>query len=84
MQEEYNPRTQRFRIERPAPDPGICSDKNLKSCKEWAAKGECEKNPSYMKGTGIEVGLLFMCFAPQCSLAHSATERYMMGNTFDE
>lgn len=30
-------------------DPGICSDTHEK-CAHWAAAGECDKNPSYMKG----------------------------------
>jgi hypothetical protein len=33
------------------PDPGICEDLNSR-CKEWAASGECKKNPIYMGGVG--------------------------------
>ena len=36
-------------------DPGVCSDTNEK-CAEWAAAGECDKNPSYMKGGGQASG----------------------------
>lgn len=33
----------------PAPDPA-CQDKDTTgACSHWAANGECEKNPSYMK-----------------------------------
>ena len=31
--------------------PGVCADLN-EACSDWALHGECEKNPSYMKGSG--------------------------------
>ncbi|KAF5840968.1 hypothetical protein DUNSADRAFT_14992 [Dunaliella salina] len=54
---EFNPKTGRFRANPPFLDPGICRDKNLKSCKAWAEAGECEKNPNYMKGSGMQGGM---------------------------
>jgi prolyl 4-hydroxylase len=30
-------------------DPGVCDDRH-KKCAEWAAAGECDKNPTYMRG----------------------------------
>ena len=29
-------------------DPGLCTDGHS-SCANWAASGECDKNPAYMK-----------------------------------
>ena len=34
---------------------GSCEDKN-KSCEEWAAMGECKKNPQYMVGDAAFAG----------------------------
>eukprot|EP00967_Tisochrysis_lutea_P035638 scaffold42733_cov25-Tisochrysis_lutea.AAC.1 len=56
LQNEFNPRTSKFRTNPPFQDPGICKDKNVNSCKAWADAGECEKNPIYMKGSGTQVG----------------------------
>eukprot|EP00195_Chlamydomonas_chlamydogama_P005831 CAMPEP_0202903772 /NCGR_PEP_ID=MMETSP1392-20130828/26225_1 /ASSEMBLY_ACC=CAM_ASM_000868 /TAXON_ID=225041 /ORGANISM="Chlamydomonas chlamydogama, Strain SAG 11-48b" /LENGTH=367 /DNA_ID=CAMNT_0049591101 /DNA_START=121 /DNA_END=1224 /DNA_ORIENTATION=- len=34
----------------PYPDPGLCHDTS-RSCHEWVAAGECDKNPTYMRGS---------------------------------
>ncbi|KAG2495661.1 hypothetical protein HYH03_006261 [Edaphochlamys debaryana] len=39
----------------PTPDPGWCDDFNA-GCADWAASGECEKNPGYMIGEGGQPG----------------------------
>eukprot|EP00983_Pelagomonas_calceolata_P098288 1158329-Pelagomonas_calceolata.AAC.23 len=57
LQNEFNPRTSKFRTNPPFQDPGICKDKNVNSCKAWADAGECEKNPIYMKGSGTQGGM---------------------------
>ncbi len=33
------------------PEPGLCQDYNER-CAQWAAAGECTKNPGYMVGVG--------------------------------
>ena len=40
-------------MEKPAPvvDPGLCHNGH-NQCEEWAAAGECTKNPGYMTGAG--------------------------------
>lgn len=37
-------------FEKPRPKNGSCSNEDEK-CEEWAAYGECQKNPAYMVGT---------------------------------
>lgn len=37
-------------FDRPKPKPGVCADENER-CAEWAAMGECKKNPAYMVGS---------------------------------
>lgn len=42
-------------FERTRPKPGVCADENER-CAEWAAAGECKKNPAYMVGTNEFLG----------------------------
>ena len=36
--------------------PSGCTDKYPKKCPAWAASGECEANPEFMKGSDDSVG----------------------------
>lgn len=38
-----------FDLESKRKATGVCADKNY-MCQQWAAAGECEKNPGYMVG----------------------------------
>jgi len=40
----------------PLPDPGMCANMHT-MCEEWAAKGECKKNPGYMLGSSSGQGV---------------------------
>lgn len=40
---------------RPSVPPEECGDSD-KRCGDWAAEGECEANPVYMKGEGVALG----------------------------
>ena len=42
--------------ETPPPDPGLCVDVEAR-CAEWAASGECAKNPGYMLGAAASPGM---------------------------
>ncbi|KAI5057397.1 hypothetical protein GOP47_0027412 [Adiantum capillus-veneris] len=42
-------------LDSPARDVGDCKDED-ESCGEWAAYGECQKNPTYMIGTSEQPG----------------------------
>ncbi|KAG2499110.1 hypothetical protein HYH03_002695 [Edaphochlamys debaryana] len=55
--EEFNATTGRFNPPGPGEtdDPGFCVDAHA-SCEEWASKGECKRNASYMTGHGNQVG----------------------------
>ncbi|KAG2499112.1 hypothetical protein HYH03_002696 [Edaphochlamys debaryana] len=53
--EEYDKFARTFGRNDNEPDPGLCTDRNRK-CPEWKAKGECERNPTFMKGDANQVG----------------------------
>lgn len=42
-------------FDRPQPTNLVCADEN-ENCAEWAAAGECERNPHYMVGSKVEKG----------------------------
>lgn len=56
-------------------DPRICSDLHSE-CKGWAAAGECDKNPLYMKGDRNQLGkCLASCGACEACTAQDKQAR---------
>lgn len=56
--DEFQPGEFRRALEkRPAPtrEPGLCEDEHVQ-CKEWADRGECTKNPTFMVGNVDQAG----------------------------
>ncbi|KAL6748389.1 hypothetical protein V8C86DRAFT_1837086 [Haematococcus lacustris] len=53
--EEYNPSSNKYRVNPPFQDPGFCTD-GSDQCPKWAAAGECERNSVFMKGGPLVVG----------------------------
>ncbi|GFH19976.1 uncharacterized protein HaLaN_17019 [Haematococcus lacustris] len=52
--EEYNPSSNKYRVNPPFQDPGYCTD-GSDQCPKWAAAGECERNSVFMKGGPLVV-----------------------------
>ena len=63
-------------------DAGVCIDTNSK-CEEWAAMGECTKNPMYMLGVGSDAagecrkacGLCEVCAQGDSACYHKNREK---------
>ncbi|KAK9812070.1 hypothetical protein WJX73_002934 [Symbiochloris irregularis] len=51
----FNPEWLKQGAKEPDQTPEDCDDRN-KECPDWAGKGECDKNPSYMKGDSFSLG----------------------------
>jgi prolyl 4-hydroxylase len=52
----FRPESYEYSPDGAPPDPGTCTDSDAR-CADWAASGECEKNPSYMLGGASDPGM---------------------------